>query len=161
MNGSRGMWRRCWRMRSGCRRRMRGRRCRPRGCIIKLRMAVIRSFRDLDVYKKAVAQAKVIFQVTKRFPREELYSLTDEIRRSSRAVGAMIAEAWARRRYPASFANKMGEALAEASETQAWLDHSLNSEYLTIAEYKAYDASWQSIGAMLNRMIDRTDDFCR
>src|SRR5262250_2685623 len=85
-------------------------------------MAVITSFRDLEVYKLAREQAKKIFTVSKSFPNEEKYSLTDQIRRSSRAVNAMLAEAWARRRYPAAFVNKINEALGEAMETQAWLD---------------------------------------
>ena len=79
-------------------------------------MAVIRGFRDLDVYVLAREQAKNIFVLSKSFPKDERYSLTDQIRRSSRAVNAMIAEAWARRRYPAAFINKIDEALGEAME---------------------------------------------
>jgi four helix bundle protein len=90
-------------------------------------VAVIRGFRDLDVYVLAREQAKKIFALSKTFPVEEKYSLTDQIRRSSRAVNAMIAEAWARRRYPAAFVNKIDEALGEAMETQAWLDHAMDS----------------------------------
>jgi four helix bundle protein len=80
-------------------------------------MAIIMSFRDLDVYKLGREQAKKIFVISKSFPKEERYSLTDQIRRSSRAVNAMVAEAWARRRYPAAFVNKIDEALGEAMET--------------------------------------------
>ena len=75
-------------------------------------MAAIRSFRDLEVYIQARQQAKNVFLVSKRFPRDERYSMTDQIRRSSRAVNAMIAEAWARRMYRAAFVNKIDEALA-------------------------------------------------
>ena len=82
-------------------------------------MAVIRTFRDLDVYKLGMEEAKKIFLLTKSFSPEERYSLTDQIRRSSRAVNAMVAEGWDRRRYPASFVNKINEALGEAMETQA------------------------------------------
>jgi len=82
-------------------------------------MAPIRSFRELETYKLAREQAKKIFELTKTFPPEEKYSLTDQIRRSSRAVNAMIAEAWARRRYEAAFINKIDEAMGEAMETQA------------------------------------------
>lgn len=74
-------------------------------------MAVIRSFRDLDVYKIALAEARRIFIVTRQFPSEERYSLTDQIRRSSRAVNALVAESWARRRYVAAFKNKVNESL--------------------------------------------------
>jgi four helix bundle protein len=123
-------------------------------------MAVIRSFRDLDVYKLAREQARNLFAVSKSFPKEERFSLTDQIRRSSRAVNAMIAEAWARRRYLAAFINKIDEALGEAMETQAWLDHALHCGYLDRNQYRSLDDSWQKIGAMLNRMIQRADDFC-
>lgn len=83
-------------------------------------MAVIRSFRDLKVYQAARGEARRVFETTQAFPPEEKFSLTDQIRRSSRAVNAMIAEAWARRRYQAAFVNKINEALGEAMETQAW-----------------------------------------
>ncbi|HEV8719061.1 MAG TPA: four helix bundle protein [Candidatus Binatia bacterium] len=124
-------------------------------------MAEIRSFRDLGVYKLAREQARNIFVFSKSFPPEERFSLTDQIRRSSRAVNAMIAEAWARRRYPAAFINKIDEALGEAMETQAWLDHAFDCGYLDRNQYRSLDDSWQKVGAMLNRMIQRSDDFCR
>ncbi len=124
-------------------------------------MASIRSFRDLDVYTQAREQAKKVFAVSKSFPREERFSLTDQIRRSSRAVNAMIAEAWARRMYPAAFINKIDEAMGEAMETQAWLDHALDCGYVDEKAHRSLDESWQRIGAMLNRMIQRADDFCR
>ena len=124
-------------------------------------MAIIQSFRELRVYQLAKTEAKRIFLLTKKFPPEERYSLTDQIRRSSRAVNAMIAESWARRRYPAAFVNKLNEALGEAMETQAWLDHSLECEYVTFEQHQELDAAWQHIGAMLNKMIKQSDDFCR
>jgi four helix bundle protein len=124
-------------------------------------MAIIKSFRDLEVYGMAREQAKKIFIVSKSFPNEERFSLTDQIRRSSRAVNAMIAEAWARRRYPAAFVNKIDEAMGEAMETQAWLDHALDCDYLDRNQHHALDEMWQKVGAMLNRMIQRADDFCR
>jgi four helix bundle protein len=124
-------------------------------------MARIRSFRDLDVYSQAREQAKKVFVTSKSFPREERFSLTDQMRRSSRAVNAMIAEAWARRMYPAAFINKLNEAMGEAMETQAWLDHALDAEYINQSQHRALDDGWQRIGAMLNRMIQRADDFCK
>ncbi len=124
-------------------------------------MAIIKSFRDLDVYVLSREQARKIFVVSKSFPKEERFSLTDQIRRSSRAVNAMIAEAWARRRYPAAFINKIDEAMGEAMETQAWLDHALDCEYMERNQHRALDEVWQRVGAMLNRMIQRADDFCR
>jgi len=124
-------------------------------------MAMIQSFRNLHVYKAAREQSKKIFVVTQRFPREERYSLIDQIRRSSRAVNAILGEGWARRRYQPSFVNKVNESLGEAMETQAWLDHALDCEYLTASEHHELDVAWQHIGAMLNSMITRADDFCR
>ncbi|MBI2180319.1 MAG: four helix bundle protein [Deltaproteobacteria bacterium] len=124
-------------------------------------MAAIKSFRDLDVYSLARREAKNIFDLSKSFPAEERYSLTDQIRRASRAVNAMVAEAWARRRYPAAFINKIDEALGEAMETQAWLDHALDCGYIDRRQHHVLDDAWQKVGAMLNRMIQRADDFCR
>src|SRR5215471_9145180 len=118
-------------------------------------MGLIRSFRDLDVYQLAREQTRAIFDMSRTFPKEEMYSLTDQIRRSSRAVNAMIAEGWGRRRYPAAFANKINEALGEAMETQAWLDHSLDCGYIPKARHGELDAQWQSVGAMLNGVIDK------
>jgi four helix bundle protein len=124
-------------------------------------MPVIKSFRDLDVYKLALQQSKIVFKVTQGFPKEEKYSLIDQTRRSSRAVKAMLAESWARRRYPAAFISKLTESLGEAMETQAWLDHALECDYITAVQHRAYDREWQHIGAMLNRMMQRADDFCK
>ena len=123
-------------------------------------MAIIKSFRELDVYQLVLQESKKILIVTKGFPKEEKYSLTDQIRRSSRAVNALIAEGWARRLYQAAFINKINEALGEAMETQAWLDHALNYDYITIAQHKELDDAWQHAGAMLNRMIQQSDTFC-
>ncbi|HEX3446577.1 MAG TPA: four helix bundle protein, partial [Chthoniobacterales bacterium] len=83
-------------------------------------MSAAKSFRDLRVYQLARTAAGEIFKVSQRFPHEERYSLTDQIRRSARATKAIISEAWARRRYKGVFINKIDEALGEASETQSW-----------------------------------------
>jgi four helix bundle protein len=124
-------------------------------------MAAARSFRELKVYERAREATKKIFVVSKDFPHEERYALTDQIRRSSRAVKAMLAEAWARRRYKAAFINKIDEALGEANETQSWLDDAFDSQYLSAADFKELDDRYQAIGGMLSRMIDRADDFCK
>jgi four helix bundle protein len=123
-------------------------------------MPRIESFRDLDVYQLGLREAKLVFVITRDFPREERYSLTDQIRRSSRAVNALLAEAWARRRYLAAFVNKVNESLGEAMETQAWLDHALECDYIDAKQHAELDKVWQRIGAMLNRMIQRADTFC-
>ncbi len=124
-------------------------------------MARIESFRDLEVYRLGLQEAKRVFVITKEFPREELYSLTDQIRRSSRAVNALLAEAWARRRYVAAFVNKVNESLGEAMETQAWLDHALACDYIDAKRHAELDKGWQRVGAMLNRVIQKAETFCR
>ena len=124
-------------------------------------MAGAKSFRELKVYVAARDAARQVFLLTKEFPREERFALTDQIRRSSRAVKAMLAEAWARRRYKAAFINKIDEALGEANETQSWLDDALDSQYLSAASFQDLNERYQAIGGMLSRMIDRADDFCK
>ena len=123
-------------------------------------MAAAKSFRDLKVYR-AAREAKHVFTLSMHFPREERYALTDQIRRSSRAVKAMLAEAWARRRYKAAFINKIDEALGEANETQSWLDDALDAAYFSATDFEELNGRYQAIGGMLSRMIDRADDFCK
>src|SRR5437763_2846953 len=124
-------------------------------------MGTVKSFRDLNVYQLARESARRVFQLTKTFPAEERYALTDQIRRSSRAIKAMIAEAWARRRYKAAFVNKIDEALGEAYETQSWLDDTVDGAYLSKDQFNELDRRYDGIGGMLSRMIDRVDDFCK
>jgi four helix bundle protein len=124
-------------------------------------MAIARSFRDLNVYLRAQGTAQKIFELSREFPAKERYALTDQIRRSSCSVKAMIAEAWGQRRYKAVFVNKLDEALGEATETQSWLDDARDARYLSAAEFNALDSKYISIGQMLSRMIDRAEDFCK
>ena len=93
-------------------------------------MKLIRHHWELDVYKLSVEAAMDIFRLSKRWPKEEMYSLTDQIRRSSRAVSAAIVEAWRRRKYEAVFVNKLSEAEGEAAESQTWLEYAVKCEYL-------------------------------
>jgi four helix bundle protein len=118
-----------------------------------------RSFRDLIVYQKARGVAKEIFVLSKSFPREEMYSLTDQGRRSSRSIGAQIAEAWSKRRYPNHFASKLTDADGEQNETQHWIETSVDCEYLSRAEADRLNGMLEEVGRMLQRMIDRADDF--
>jgi four helix bundle protein len=124
-------------------------------------MSAAKSFRDLRVYQLARAAAGEIFEASKSFPHEERYSLTDQIRRSSRSTKAMISEPWARRRYKAVFINKIDEALGEASETQSWLDDPFDCGYINSAQFEKMDADWRAVAAMLARMSDRASDFCK
>lgn len=123
-------------------------------------MGKIESFRELKVYRRAHRHANTLFERSHKFPKEEKYALTDQIRRSSRAVTALLAEAWARRRYEAAFINKINQALGEAMETQAWLDHARSCGYLDEEEYERFNDAWDHIGAMLRRMIQQADGFC-
>ena len=106
-------------------------------------MTRIKSHHELDVYKMAFDGAMQIFKLSKAFPKEETYSLTDQIRRSSRSVNANLAEAWRKRRYEGAFIAKLSDAEAEAAETQTWLEFTVSCEYLDKATarrlYKIYD----------------------
>jgi four helix bundle protein len=121
----------------------------------------IASFRDLRVYQLAFSTQQEIFELSKGFPKEEKYSLTDQIRKSSRSVGANIAEAWQKRRYPAHFVSKLSDSDGEQAETQHWLDTAVACEYITTAKHAALMESMQSIGRMLGRMIATPEDFCQ
>ena len=99
-------------------------------------MREYKGFRDLIVYQKAYKLALEIFKITKSFPKEEKYSLTDQIRRSSRSVPANISEAWAKRRYVKAFVNKLSDCLGEASETEVWLDMSYDLEYNFVGNFE-------------------------
>jgi four helix bundle protein len=124
-------------------------------------MGVAKSFRDLRVYELAPRAVSEIFEVTKDFPREEKYELTDRVRRSAPATNALIAKGWARCRYRAAFIGKIDEALGEATETQSWLDDALDRGYLASDQFKRMDDDWSAITSMLARMIDRAADFCK
>ncbi len=112
-------------------------------------MEIIRSHRELRVYQKAFEKAMEIFALTKDFPKEELYSLTDQIRRSSRSVCSNTAEAFRRRKYPKSFASKLNESEAEAAETQNWLDFALKCGYISIEIHQQLDMAYEEIIGML------------
>ena len=97
-------------------------------------MKLIKHHWELDVYKLAMEMAGEVFQLSKSFPKEETYSLTDQIRRSSRSVSAQLAEAWRRRKYEAVFVNKLNEAEGEAAETQTWLEHAVQCGYAPVVK---------------------------
>ena len=110
-------------------------------------------FKDLTVYKKAFKLAMEIFEISKTFPKEEIYSLTDQIRRSSRSVCANIAEAYRKRRYPKHFISKTSDSDSENSETQVWLEFSLNCNYINQIIFNKLNEDSLEIGKMLNHMI--------
>ncbi len=115
-------------------------------------MPIIHDFRDLRVYQKAFEMSDRIFELTKTFPKEEIYSMTDQIRRSSRSVGANIAEAHRRRIYPKSLASKLNESEAEAAETQHWLDSALKCKYIDEETHELLRQEYDNILGMLVNM---------
>ena len=123
-------------------------------------MAAVRSFRELQVYQAARAAAKRVFEISRSFPSEERYSLTSQICRASRSVGANLAEAWRKRRYPASFISKLSDADAEAAEVRAWLDAALDCKYIDRTEFKSLDDSYDHLGAQLRVMMDHPEKWC-
>jgi four helix bundle protein len=120
----------------------------------------VRSFRDLDVYKMASNLTNSIFEITKRFPKEEMYSLTDQVRRSSRSVGAQITEAWGKRRYEKHFISKLTYADAEQLETQHWIEVALNCQYISVDERNTLIEQCDYIGKMIYSMIAKSKMFC-
>lgn len=115
----------------------------------------IQEHTDLEVYRKAFDGAMLIFEVTKKFPKEETYSLTDQIRRSSRSVCANLAEAWRKRRYKATSVSKLSDAEGEAAETQVWLQFAVSSGYLeregSASLYQTYDEIIRMLVSMINK----------
>jgi four helix bundle protein len=120
----------------------------------------IESFRDLNVYKLAMELQQEIFALSKSFPQEELYSLTDQARRASRAIGANIAESWHKRRYPAHFVSKLTDADAEEAETQHWLDTARACQYVSVSRHGALLEKCRRIGKMLGKMMSRPESSC-
>jgi|SRR5688572_10272616 four helix bundle protein len=117
------------------------------------------SYKDLLAYKKAFQLAMDIFEITLRFPKEERYGLTDQIRRSSRSVCANFAEAFRRRKYPAHFASKLSDADTENTETEVWLDFSLACKYITQTEYDKLYAQKEEIGRLLGDILKTPDKY--
>ena len=120
-------------------------------------MGIIRHFRDLDVYKMTMAAAMMIFEESKAFPAEERYSLTGQIRRSSRSVCANIAEAWRKRRYPKSFVSKLSDAEAEAAETKVWLEFAVRCKYLPRETARELYKEYENIQGKIVTMINQSD----
>ena len=122
-------------------------------------MRNIRSYKELRVYQAAMDAAMKIFELSKRFRVEEKYSLTDQIRRSSRSVCTNIGEAWRKRRYPAHFVSKMSDSEGEAEETRVWIEIAERCCYLTSSEASTLDRSYDRILAQLVNMIFNKDDW--
>ncbi len=120
----------------------------------------VRSFRDLNVYKNALNVAMELYEISKSFPTEEKYSLTDQIRRSSRSVCANIGESWRKRRYPAAFVSKLNDSEGEAAETQVWLDFALRMQLIDDEQWKKLNEHYEIILGQLVKMISEPQKWC-
>ena len=121
---------------------------------------MIRSAKELEVYRKAYELAMLIFHASRRFPAEERYALTDQIRRASRSIGANLSEAWQKRLYVAHFVSKLTDADGEQAETQHWLDTATACNYFSEKEQDALLAKCSRIGQMLGTMVAKPEKFC-
>ncbi len=119
----------------------------------------ISSAKDLDVYIKAYALSMRIFDLSRSWPADERYSLTDQIRRSSRSVCANLREAWSKRRYEAHFVSKLSDCDGENSETDTWLDYARDCKYITEEEHASLAAEVGSVGRMLGSMLKNPHPF--
>ncbi len=117
----------------------------------------VRHFRDSDVYQNALATGLRVYERTKRFPAEEKYSLTDQIRRSSRSVCANIAEAWRKRHYQAAFVSKLSDAESEAAETQVHIEFAMRHSYVSEVEFREIDSAYERILGQLVKMIEQPE----
>jgi len=123
-------------------------------------MSKVGSFKDLIVYQKAYKLAMEIFEISKKFPKEETYSLTDQIRRSSRSVTSCIAEAWAKRRYEKAFISKLTDSLGEEYETEVWLDYSRDCDYIKNETHDRILNEYDEVRKMLISMINNPEKWC-
>ena len=123
-------------------------------------MGEIRSHRDLKVWQKAMDAAMAVFEATKAFPASERFSLTDQVRRSSRSVPTQISEAWRKRRYSAAFISKLNDGESEAAETQTHVEIARRCRYLTDAKATELDSSYEEIIAMLDTMSNHPEKWC-
>jgi four helix bundle protein len=124
-------------------------------------MGQINSFQDLIVYQKAYKISMNIFLLSREFPKEEKYSLVDQMRRSSRSICANLAEAWAKRRYEKVFVNKLTDCLGEEFETETWLNYSLDCKYISIDTFNDLMLQYEEVRKMLISMINNYQKFCK
>lgn len=130
-----------------------------RSTLTKMMCLMSEGFKSLKVYQMAYALAMEIYELTKTFPKEEIYSLSDQIRRSSRSVCANIGEGYRKRRYPKHFSSKMTDADGECSETMIWVDFAKDCKYITEVKHSDFDKQYQEVGRMLGSMADNPERF--
>lgn len=119
----------------------------------------IKTHRELNVFKLSFEAGMEVFELSKTFPREETYSLTDQIRRSSRSVSGNLAEAFRKRRYPKAFAAKLSDSEGEAAETQVWLEYALKCNYIEERQHSILNEKYDHIIAMIIKMITNITDW--
>ena len=123
-------------------------------------MSHVNSFKELIVYQKAYKLAMEIFEISKDFPKEEKYSLTDQIRRSSRSVTSCIAESWAKRRYEKAFVSKLTDSLGEEYETENWVDYSRDCKYIQVEIHKRIISEYDEVRKLLISIINNPEKWC-
>src|SRR5213593_4354725 len=126
---------------------------------MQMQLGYVKHFKELEVYKRQRQLAKEVFLVSKQFPKEELYSLTDQLRRASRSIGAQIAEAWAKRLYPKHFISKLSDSDGEQMEAQHWLIEASDCCYFDEANSKRLLGLCEEIGRMLGSMMRKAETF--
>ena len=120
----------------------------------------INTFRDLQSYQCAFRLQQDLFRASRSWPRGEAYSLTDQARRSSRSIGANLAESWAKRRYPAHFLSKLTDADGELQETSHWLATAIDCGYLSVETRESFTLGYEELGRMLGAMMAKHEKFC-
>jgi len=120
----------------------------------------IRRVKDLEAYRCAFEFQQQVFVVSKKWPRDETYSLTDQIRRSSRSIGSNLAEAWAKRRYPAHFLSKLTDSGGELQESIHWLDTAQACEYLGMDDHTKLLQAAETLGRLLGGIMAKHETFC-
>ncbi len=120
---------------------------------------MIKSYTDLDVYQMAYKYAMEVFVLTKKFPKEELYSLTSQIRRSSRSIPSNIGEGWAKRKYKNIFVKQLNDAYGSCIETKIWLDFAKDCDYITKPKHAQLKKAYNRIGAMLSSLMNRWETY--
>ncbi|MEX2234244.1 MAG: four helix bundle protein [Cyclobacteriaceae bacterium] len=123
-------------------------------------MKKVTNFRELEVYKLCRKLSKEIFELSKKFPKEETYSLTDQMRRASRPVGGQIAEAWGKRSYEKHFVSKLTDSDGEHLETQHWIETACDCSYFSVETAKNLISQYIIVGNMITSMIDKSSWFC-
>jgi four helix bundle protein len=122
-------------------------------------LSYVKHFKDLEVYRRQRELAKSVFTLTRSFPRDEQFSLTDQLRRASRSIGAQIAEAWAKRLYPKHFVSKLTDADGEQLETQHWVIEAGDCGYIGQADSARLLGLCEEIGRMIGSMIHKAESF--